>query len=179
MCTTNQYVYTCSHPAAYRFRTGICCNPASRSCRIRDENFVLPYTCPRCAAKARTQNGKERIEQIRQKPDNNILVAKKTWYIPSRCFIDSGFQNLDPFGTGLETEGADQAGRRPAFSSISKLSSIREGTNANDEFMKKSQQPISCCLESRRMGAYRATRLEGLGDRVGGKIVDSLCRSWL
>ena len=177
MCTTSQYLYICSHPASYRFRTGICRNPTSSSCRIRDENAMLPYACPKCAAKSRTRNGKQANERERQNTDITIMVAKKTWYIPSRCFIDIGFQNLDPFGTGIEAESVDQAGPQSPLSAISKVPLIRDGRTANDGTTGPPRQPSPCCLKSRRMGAYQATRLEGMEDRQRGRIVDSFCGS--
>jgi hypothetical protein len=179
MCVTNEYIFSCKHPASYRFRTSICRNPASSSCRIRDENSMLPYACPKCAAKSRTRNGKRENERIRQRQDINIMVARKIWYIPSRCFIDTGFQNLDPFGTGFGVETVDQARAKTPLSPISKIPLIMDGRSASANIAAQVPQPSPCCLRSRRMGAYQATRLEGIEDRQRGRIVDSFCGSWL
>lgn len=179
MCTTSQYVYICSHPASYRFRTNICRNPVSSSCRIRDENAVLPYTCCKCVAKTRTRNGRRAGEEIRQRTDVSIMVAKKTWYIPSRCFVDIGFQNLDPFGKGHEAESAYQADPRAALPIESKISTILDATTQTNVATSQSRQPSPCCCRSKRMGAYQATRLEGVEDRQWGRIVDSFCGSWI
>lgn len=179
MCTTSQYLYICSHPASYRFRTGICRNAATSSCRIRDENSVLPYACHKCAAQSRTRGGKQTAERMRHNADVNIMVAKKTWYIPSRCFVDIGFQNLDPFETGIQSESGDQAGPRSPLSPISKVPLIRDGRAANNTTTALTRQPSPCCLKSRRMGAYQATRLEELEDRHRGRIMDSFCGSLL
>lgn len=179
MCTTDQYIYICSHPAAYRFRTAICRNPTSHQCRIRNENSVLPYTCPKCAAKTGARNGNQVVEKIRQRTDIDIMVVKKTWYIPSRCFIDTGFQNLDPFGTGLEAERANQAHRQPSVLFTSRPLSSSNGARANVEVMGEPRQPSPCCPKSKRIDAYPAMRLEGLGGREMGRIVDSFCEGWL
>jgi hypothetical protein len=179
MCATSQYLYLCSHPASYRFRTSVCRNPASSSCRIHDENSVLPYACPKCSAKSCTQNSKKTSERIRQTTDINIMVAKKVWCIPSRCFIDNGFQNLDPFGTGIKAESADQTGLQSPLSPVSKVPLFMDGTKASNIAIGQPRQLSPCCLKSRRMGAYQATRLEGLEDRQRGRIVDSFCGSWL
>lgn len=172
MCTTSQYLYFCSHPASYRFRTGICPNPASSSCRIRDENCVLHFPCHRCSAKTRSMG-----ERSKRTTDTNIMIAKNTWHIPSRCFIDIGFQNLDPFGTGIPTESADQADSPPPLSPISRVPLFMSAKSTNMIMGEGLRKPSPCCLKSRRMGAYQATRLEGLGDRHRGRIVDSFCGS--
>lgn len=177
MCTTSQYLYNCSHPASYRFRTSMCHNPASSSCHIRDENSVFPYTCTKCAAKIRTRKGKQAAERSRYSTDVNIMVAKKTWYIPSRCFVDAGFQNLDPFGTGIEREISGHAGPQSSLISIAGRASVMDETATNYKSARPSRQLSPCCLRSSTMGAYQATRLEGLEDRQRGRIMDSLCGS--
>jgi hypothetical protein len=179
MCTTSQYLYVCFHAASYRFRTSICHSPASSSCHIRDENSILPYACSKCGVRSRTRNGKHASKRARQQTDISIMVAKKIWYIPSRCFIDTGFQTLDPFGTGIEAESTDQADPRSPLSPIFKVPLIMDATSIKARGTGKPQQPSPCCLNSRRNGAYQATRLEGLEDRERGRIVDSFCGSWL
>ncbi len=178
MCTTSQYLYNCSHPASYRFRTSMCHNPTSSSCRIRDQNSFLPYTCTKCATKTRTRRGKQADERSRYSTDINIMVAKKTWYIPSRCFVDAGFQNLDPFGTGIETENGSQAGPRSPLTSIPGGPLIVHETSNNYRSTGLPRNISPCCLKSSTMGAYQATRLEGLDDRQRGRIMDSFCGSW-
>ena len=179
MCTTSQYLYVCSHPASYRFRTSICLNPASSSCRIRDDNSVLPYTCSKCAPERRVRNAKQGGKPIMQTTDMNIMVARKTWYIPSRCFIDTGFQNLNPFGSGIEVDSHENARPRSPLSPISRLPLNKNGRGAGFSATKQPRHPSPCCLKSRRTGAYQATRLEGLEDRQRGRIVDSFCGSYL
>ena len=178
MCTTSQYLYICLHAASYRFRTSICRNPASASCRIRDENSFLPYACPKCAAKSRTRNGKQATERIKQQVDTSIMIAKLTWYIPSRCFIDTGFQNLNPFGTEVERKSDRLADPRSPLSPISKVPLTMDERSANVRGAGQPRQPSPCCLKSTRTGAYQATRLEGVEDRQRGRILDSFCRSW-
>jgi hypothetical protein len=177
MCITSQYLYICLHPASYRFRTSICRNPASSSCRIRDENSALPYACPKCAVKLRIQKRKQATEQIQRNTDINIMVAKKTWYIPSRCFIDTGFQNLDPFGTEVKTESTEHSSLRSPPSPIPKVPLIVDERYVNVWDAKPPRQPSPCCLKSARVGAYQATRLEGIEDRQRGRIMDSFCGS--
>ena len=177
MCTTSQYLYNCLHPASYRFRTCVCRNPASSSCRVRDENSFLLYTCPKCASKSRTRNGKQASGRNKQDIDINIMVAKKTWHVPSRCFIDTGFRNLDPFRTQTKIEAANNAGLQSPQSTISKAPLIMDGSNTNARNAEQLRQPSPCCLKSGRLGAYQATRLEGIEDRQRGRIMDSLCGS--
>ena len=178
MCTTSQYLYNCSHPASYRFRTSICRDPASSTCRIRDENSFLPYTCPKCAAKTRTRKGKQADERSRYSTDIKIMVAKKTWHIPSRCFVDAGFQNLDPFGMGIETETANRARPQSPLTPTPGGPLTMDETGISDRAHEHPRHLSPCCLKSSKMGAYQATRLEGVEDRQRGRIMDSLCGSW-
>ncbi len=178
MCTTSQYLYNCSHPASYRFRTSMCHHPATSSCRIRDENSFLPYTCVKCAAKNRTRKGTQADERSRYSTDINIMVAKKTWYIPSRCFVDTGFQNLDPFGTGIEAENGGQTGPQSPLASIPGGPLIVHETSTNYRSSGFPRNLSPCCFKSSTMGAYQATRLEGLDDRHRGRIMDNFCGSW-
>lgn len=175
MCTTSQYLYNCSHPASYRFRTSICRDPASSTCRIRDENSFLPYTCTKCAAKTRTRKGAD--ERSRYSTDIKIMVAKKTWHIPSRCFVDAGFQNLDPFGTGIETETPNRARPQSLLISTPGGPLTMDETGISDRALGHPRDPSPCCLKSSRIGAFQATRLEGVEDRQRGRIVDSFCGS--
>lgn len=177
MCTTSQYIYNCFHPASHRFRTLVCRNPASSSCRVRDENSFLPSSCPKCAANPRIRSKEQASGRSKQDTDLHIMIAKKTWHIPSRCFIDIGFQNLDPFRTETKTEGADDAGLRSARSTLSKGPLIMNGRSAHAWNAEQSRKPSPCCLKSARSGAYQATRLEGVEDRQRGRIMDSLCGS--
>ncbi|KAF7505650.1 hypothetical protein GJ744_000585 [Endocarpon pusillum] len=178
MCTTSQYLYNCSHPASYRFRTSTCRDPASSTCRIRDENSFLPYTCTKCAANTRTRKGKlETDERNRYSTDVKIMVAKKTWHIPSRCFVDAGFQNLDPFGVGIETETPNRARLQSPLTSIPGGALTMDETGISDRVLGHPRDLSPCCLKSSGRGAYQATRLEGVEDRERGRIVDSFCDS--
>jgi hypothetical protein len=185
MCTTTRYLYLCSHPATYRFRTSLCplakstSNPTSPvptysnrthyysapKCRIADTNTYLPAACPKCAGKSRTRNGKQAGEQIRKMLDREGVVKRVDWYVPSRCFIDAGFSNLDPFGTGLKDAKAGE---------------FAEGEmEEQGQGQGRRRQPSPCCEKARRMGPYQSTRLEGEEDRMRGRIVDSFCGSWI
>lgn len=175
MCTTSQYVYACLHTASYRFRTSICRNPAKASCRIRDENCFLPYSCPKCAGKLRLRNGKLARERITGQTDPNTMIAKMTWHVPSRCFIDTGFRNLNPFGTEVEKSSEHRAG---PGSSLSHICKVPPTVNERSADGGQPRQSSPCCTESTRTGAYQATRLEGVRDRRRGRIVDSFCGSW-
>ncbi len=178
MCTTSQYLYNCNHPASYRFRTWVCRDPASSSCRIRDDNSFLPYSCPKCAAKSGPRSGKQASGREKQNNiDFSIMVAKKTWHVPSRCFIDTGFQNLDPFGTETMTGGTDIAGLPLSQSTISGESLTMDGRKAHACDAGPPRQPSPCCLRSGASGAYQSIRLEGVEDRQKGRIMDSLCGS--
>lgn len=119
----------------------------------------------------------------------SLLTA--TWHMPSRCFVDAGFRTLDPFGSGVSQEDLAEPLLRSHRAEISPLGGHMQ-TVANSETVQIQQRgtwkfaegndigPLSlCCQRETRNGAYHATRVEGLDERVNGRIVDSFCRSSL
>ena len=116
-------------------------------------------------------------------------VLDEVWHVPSRCFVDVGFCNLDPFGVGENLENAAEAAVRPQRAEISPA-----GTHVE---LVASKSPVQtdrleswkwargddkwrlspCCLQQTRNGAYQATRLEDREERIRGRIMDSFCES--
>lgn len=223
MCTTTQYLYACQHPATHRFRNSVCpyvSRPANRQnalaknvCRIIDQNTILPHDCETCEdrkARAKAQGSSSgswrsglNVFGPRQVPEKDLY--QDTWYIPTRCFVDVGFQTLDPFGTGEDLE-TPQTPKSPAadrdddddmfgkarlpllmeeeLSDCSPKSKPKVRDHGDrrrnmkpPEIKRDKRQPSPCCVKERRKGAYQVTRLEGCEDRFEGRIVDSCCRS--
>ena len=202
MCTTKQYLYTCSHAATHRFRTRICAALPNRlACAIRDENDFVPYVCATCATKGRSGC----LSLARRNAALEIADAVEeyhdTWFVPSRCFVDVGFRTLDPFrgkddGAGgvairsspspsppqpepnLTTVGNAPASLVDASPAVRSRDAVdggeRRGPVVNGQ---QKRQFSTCCLRARQGGAYEATRLEGCEDRICGRIADSFCSS--
>lgn len=49
-------------------------------------------------------DGRDRPFQEQGPLQNRFLNT--TWHVPSRCFVDAGFQTLDPFGVLEDRENA-------------------------------------------------------------------------
>ena len=192
MCKTIRYLYLCSHPATYRFRTALCSTPNRRKCRVRDDSLILPYACSRCEARNKTRAGRAWANLTRRCRDVEAEAKEQIWYVPSRCFVDVGFRTLNPFETGVDEIDPCSSPRRPPLSAgivspLSELAMVAQlgmrdvagrgrlcAMAAHDK-----RQPSPCCLRERKMGAFKATRLEGSEYRIRGKIIDSFCKSSL
>lgn len=167
MCTTTQFVYSCAHPASHQFRSSIC--GQQPHCKITDTDAILPHACRACKRRALRRWNSRLHDMVRSRQESDVRdfeigspwsdgfdlelpkdLQNKRWYIPSRCFIDIGFSNLDPFDTGRGVEEGHQ---------------------------KSKPWASTCCDRARRDGVYQATRLEGPEYRIRGKIVDSKCGS--
>jgi hypothetical protein len=192
MCTTNQVIYVCSHPATHRFRTGVCRNATHRRCTIHDETEVLSYPCMDCAAllskkRRRSGDGRDRPWEMQGPPSKRLLSA--TWHVPSRCFVDVGFQTLDPFGVGLHKEAPAETLVRSQTAEISPFGTHMELVPSRNPVQveqcgrwklarSNEKWPLShCCQMETRDGAYESTRLEGPAERLNGRIADSFCES--
>ena len=185
MCTTTQYLYSCSHQATHRFRNRKCEFPNSRICRVRDDDAYLPYMCRHCIAKGRTR---PLFNFFGPMPTNEKNLYHDTWHIPSRCFVDVGFRNLDPFKTGkLDELETPKSSPSPARSAARMTFETLTQRAAMDEIdccgqlkawpRKLKREPSPCCLNQRRNGAFETTRLEGCEYRIEGRIIDSGCQS--
>ena len=145
MCTTSQYFYSCAHPATHRFRNSLCArarNPRGTSrarCRIRDDNENLSYPCPRCHQRAereevlhRSPVGVKRTKIPGRREVHTLEmrhVREAVWFVPSRCFIDIGYSNLDPFGVGEEERPCSP--RIEGFESVCQSMDIESGWKAD------------------------------------------------
>lgn len=194
MCTTNQVLFVCSHQATHRFRTGVCRLANRGRCKIYDATEILSFPCMDCAAifndtRRKCGDGRDRPFQEQGPLPNTLLNA--TWHVPSRCFVDAGFQTLNPFGVPEARENAAQSlvrPHRPEFSPsgmhvelVSNPSPVLTDTYGRRRVSKGNQnrQLNSCCMRETREGAYQATRLEGREERINGRIMDSFCESGL
>ena len=184
MCSTTQYLYSCSHPATHRFRNSRCPTPNSRSCRIRDGNVYLPQMCRYCVARGRTQPLFNLIMPTTKGAPGTQDLYNETWHVPSRCFVDIGFRTLDPFGTGEDAHSTEQSRlttpQNLNFEALTELAAMDEIDSCGQLKAwprKLRREPSPCCLKERRLGAFEATRLEGYQDRLEGRIIDSACFS--
>jgi hypothetical protein len=194
MCTTNQVLFVCSHQATHRFRTSVCRQANRGRCKIYDATEILSFPCMDCAAivkdkRRKCGDGRHRPFQEECPLPNGLLNT--TWHVPSRCFVDAGFQTLDPFGVPEDRENAAQTLVRPHTAEFSP-SGMHMGLVANRSPVltdkrgrwrvskgNQNWQLSSCCLRETREGAYEATRLEGREERINGRIIDSFCESGL
>jgi hypothetical protein len=194
MCTTNQVFFVCSHQATHRFRTSVCRQTNRGRCKIYEANEVLSFPCIDCAAifndkRRKCGDGRDRPFQEQGPLPSRFLNT--TWHVPSRCFVDAGFQTLDPFGVLEDRENAAQtlvqlhtgefspSGTR--MEPVANRSSVLSDKRGRWRVSKGNQnwQLSSCCLRETRAGAYQATRLEGREERSDGRIVDSFCEPGL
>jgi hypothetical protein len=194
MCTTNQVLFVCSHQATHRFRTSVCRQANRGKCKIYDATEILSFPCMDCAAivndkRRKCGDGHDRPFQEQGPLPNRFLNI--TWHVPSRCFVDAGFQSLDPFGV---LEGRGNAAQtlaqlhRGGFSPlgthiepVANRSPVLTDERGRWRASKGNQnwQLSSCCLRETRAGAYQATRLECREERSNGRIMDSFCESGL
>lgn len=176
MCTTRRYLFLCSHPATHRFRNETCESPSVRSCQIRDYNVYLRHPCQKCRSR-----GMASMYTGEQEPEYSDI-----WHIPSRCFVDVGFQKLDPF---KKDDDADPAGSSPSplRQSIDQdpleppLSPTKiKGSDINicRRFLRRltMRKPSPCCAHETQSGAYEATRVEGRDNRIDG-VIPARCES--
>jgi hypothetical protein len=194
MCTTHQVLFLCSHQATHRFRTAVCRNANRGGCGIYDETEVLSYPCKNCAALMSTKgprrsHGDDRRWRKPRPLPTRLLNA--SWYVPSRCFVDVGFQTLDPFGVGVHQEDTTEPQACSQRAEISPLGWHREivvSKSAVETAQQGSWKATRgdkmwsfslCCHRASRRGGYEATRLEGPDERISGRIVDSFCESSL
>ena len=184
MCSTTQYLYSCSHPATHRFRNSRCPTPNSRSCRIRDGNLYLPQMCRYCLARGRSKPLFNLLPPPYKTAPDGQEVYNEEWHVPSRCFVDIGFRTLDPFGTGQDAGSPEQTLRvspqKLNFDTLTELVAMGEIDCCGQLKAwprKLRREPSPCCLKERRLGAFEATRLEGYQDRLEGRIIDSACVS--
>lgn len=188
MCTTRRYLYLCCHPATNRFRNTACDNHSGRGCRPRDFNVYLAYPCRECC-----KNGMQSVDTGVDKTD---FVFSDTWYIPSRCFIDSGFRTLDPFqdepmsslpSTPVITSVVDPPSRpgsciappetTPPFTPFWLKDELSLYRKLFRRVTKRKQALSTCCAREKRNGPVQRTRLEGRDFRRAGKIVENRCEA--
>src|SRR5271170_89636 len=194
MCTTNQVLFVCSHQATHRFRTGVCWQANRGRCKIYDATEILSFPCMDCAAivnNKRRKRGDGRGGSFPQKGPLPNRLLHTTWHVPSRCFVDVGFQTLDPFSVRDDQENpAETVGRsqrveflpaRMPMELVANQSPVLTDKRGRWRVSKGNQnwQLNSCCLRKTREGAYQATRLEDREERINGRIMDSFCESGL
>lgn len=179
MCTTTQYLFQCSHAASHRFRNAVCDAKGTPECQLRDLNSVLPEPCHRCTVTARAW---PILNVLNLKPNKEQELYQDTWHIPSRCFIDCGFGNLDPFGAeeGDFPALPEQKPKRRKSVRLWEQFGNKDGDGPYSQLVakvKRSKRTSPCCVDESEYGAFEATRLEECEDRVESRIVDSHCES--
>jgi hypothetical protein len=194
MCTTSQILFVCLHQATHRFRTGVCRQANRGGCKIYDATEILSFPCMDCAAivdnkrcKCGDGRGRPSFQQVLL--PNRLLHT--TWHVPSRCFVDVGFQTLDPFsvrddqeilaGTIRRSQRAESSPAGMHMELVANRSPVLTDKCGRWRVSTGNQnwQLNSCCLRKTREGAYQAARLEGRGERINGRIMDSFCESSL
>lgn len=183
MCTTVQYLFSCGHPAAHRFRNEACAVSRTRICHIKDTDSWLKFPCRRCFLICQANGAKVKTaEDAVHAPYNEI------WHIPRRCFVDVGFRILEPFRED-KSEPVSPTSPSPTILSPTTEKSAptwahfpRDDRNKCAKLLSKVMRfrKISpCCEERARRGAFPAVRLEGRENRVGGRVMDDHCESIL
>ncbi|OCT46483.1 hypothetical protein CLCR_02164 [Cladophialophora carrionii] len=107
------------------------------------------------------------------------------WHIPSRCFVDVGFQKLDPFKKE-ESEPTSAALPSPRQSidedplAPPPTPSKTNGSESNicRKLLRRLtlRKPAPCCISQTQEGPYEATRIEGRDYRVNG-VIPARCES--
>jgi hypothetical protein len=180
MCTTTKYLFNCGHEATHRFRSDMCSQARSRHCHIRDTNKWLSFTCRKCSA-----NRLGWWRKYCSGTQQNNETYDDAWCIPSRCFVDVGYSNLDPFGTETGSKPVSPMSAVPALTESPRktqsawASFPRDGRNRCGRLLERIRLKNSspCCEDWSQKGAYQAVRLEGCSDRIEGRIVDNHCES--
>jgi hypothetical protein len=171
MCTTRRYLFLCSHPATHRFRNEICESPSVRGCRVQDYHVYLRQPCVKCQ-----QRGMASVYTGEKEP-----IYEDLWHIPPRCFVDIGFQKLDPFevnGTMSETSSVTSMCVRQSIDqdplerplTPTKVKNIQ--SNICRRFLRRLtlRKPSPCCISESINGGIEATRIEGRHYRIDGLI---------
>ena len=177
MCVTTQYLFSCGHAATHRFRTELCGSSKSRKCHVKDINKWLAFTCRKCS---KNKQGWWKKQVAGPPPGEE--EDDEVWYVPSRCFVDIGFSNLDPFAANGDEEELSPRSSSPEPVPLtprtrSRHSYIPQRCENFLNRMARHKKPSDCCDAVARRGAVQAVRLEGRSDRVGGRIVDNHCES--
>jgi len=172
MCTTRQYLFLCSHPATHRFRNAVCDAPSVWGCRIHDFNVYLRLPCTKCADRG-----------MPAMYGQHDFAFDDQWHIPSRCFIDVGFQTLNPFDeSGRRRASWTMSSEDPSTPPLTPLSPVPPKHHQDRykrliSLLTNSKKPSPCCARETRRGAVLATRSEDEDDRPGGRIIENRCES--
>lgn len=192
MCTTTRYFFICSHPATYRFRNELCEFSGIRGCQVTDYNHFLRVPCRRCK-----QRGIQPIPAVDGSLDDPELWDN-VWYVPRRCFIDVGFQSLNPFEddrnkvADLEeldssSSSAERRGEEPPVLDLDLVSwpteTTSDGVQKTHNLCMKILRRLTrrkaspCCMRESENGAFETCRLECRSSRINGVIKEDHCES--
>jgi hypothetical protein len=183
MCTTTQYFFCCGHPATHRFRTELCPQSKGRTCRIRDTNRFIEGECRKCQLYRQTRR---RIPRGR-----NQDAFDDIWYIPTRCFVDVGFQSLNPFLVDIEPDPISPLTTVPPTFPLPSPAPKTESLSGMLRSPGSEKSPVerlfprfrrhkkssSCCEDMTLENAFQAVRLEDYDARIEGRIMDNHCQS--
>jgi hypothetical protein len=178
MCTTVQFFFSCGHQATHRFRNATCPTEYSKTCRVRDKNQWLKFMCRRCILRCQQQGVKVYVPT-----DADHKQYEDIWHIPSRCFVDVGFRNLDPF---QDTSSPPVSPTSPATTLASPRSEkppptmriFRDDRGKCARLMAKVMRfnkVNQCCEDRGRKGAFPAVRVEGIENRHEGRMMEDRC----
>lgn len=101
MCTSTRLYYSCGDEATKPFRVGVCIIPCSPACEVKSRTIRLPWNCPKCFWRQQSDTPETPAQSTLSTSDfkdgGGPSFSEMFWHIPSRCFMDPGFQRLDPF----------------------------------------------------------------------------------
>jgi hypothetical protein len=107
------------------------------------------------------------------------------WHIPSRCFVDVGFQKLDPFKEEISepTPSTPPLSRQsidedPLAQPLTPRRTEISEPNICRKLLRRLtlRRPAPCCASQTQEGPYEATRIEGRDYRVNG-VIPARCES--
>lgn len=188
MCTTTQFFFVCGHAATDQFRDGVCARPDVPNCyRDHPRAITLPKLCVACQQKYNELSSTQKrdvmhgeIGRRHEWATANEQPMNQIWQIPSRCFIDPGFQRIDPFAAdGIKQEiEAFENGRYPPNWVIPPLN-FRKRLNVPKPttVYKRPPQvmyrmPPAPCCQSTMIRCW-----QGLKKVATGRHIDNRCRS--
>lgn len=186
MCTTSQFFFVCNHAATDQFRDGVCTRPDVPDCYREPPNIImLPNLCVGC---------KHKFDSLPRSRQDDILQGElgkrfdwayaneqpmnQIWQIPSRCFIDPGFQRHDPFAADRIKQEIEAFENRKCPLGVP-LRGIRQQFNRTTPPYVPGKStsyiyrwPPAPCCEGTMIRCW-----QGLKKLASGKHIDNRCQS--
>lgn len=189
MCTTSQFIFLCNHKASNAFRDGVCPRPEVPNCyRDHPRAIIVPDLCWSCKREFANMSRRERNDLMKTEfGDRYARVAaneeppNQFWHIPSRCFVDPGFQRHDPFAAdrikqeieALENDRYAQSRGEPMMNFRQQFHNVKAvyRHRFRPSPVRYVIPPAACC-EGTRIRCW-----QGLKKLATGKHIDNRCRS--